>query len=758
MTLTIGWLKRLTLVWLTLAAVALSVGALPVRAAHDDTYVDAGYADDDGDAYFATLQAAIDATAAGGTVHVAAGAYHESVTIDKGLTLLGAQANVDPRPSQGGRSGAESIIDAKESASAVIVIAAGGVEINGFTITGGTGDMVEENGSAHNLLFHYNILYDDLDTAGDEGIQIKHSDGVVIAYNYAHDIVQDAFNLSCSSNGVIRYNEADNIHSINAAIYCYDATNIDIIGNLVYDVPNNDGIKLGDQDDGSTGGLVKDNVVRDVAQDGITIYASHATVQGNTIHNCRSENGALYLYGADDTLVLDNEIYDNAAIGLLIANASGVTVEGNAIRDNNDEDDTKYAGSAGVWVDSSASGVTLRNNAITDNKHFGLRNESSSDVDARLNWWGADGPGGSIAGGGPYSPWLDGEPPHGRPTSTDGKPVINLDTGDTFTTIQAAIDDSNTQSGHTISVAEGTYNQPLTLDDSNLTIRSTGAVSKTIIDGAGTSGAMITNTGSDNVITGLTIQNVDTAFSVSGGSLTAYANNVSNFNTGVDASGGTIDATHNWWGAVDPSNVGDADADAFRLGAPVVSYVDGTTSVGLYDATADGYTVFRGSGTLVLVNHGDSLRHAPFGKAVSPHAVEGCADAYDVFAIDGSGSYHVSMPITATCQSDPAVTTSAPRLLQFVLDDALAPDTTCSPDEDCWTERTATYDGTALTASGIGADSLLGTPFSAPVRKGAESTAVALTTFGASSANPVLPALVLTLSTMLGAIVWTRRR
>ncbi|MBA7672172.1 hypothetical protein ES703_80346 [subsurface metagenome] len=213
-----------------------------------------------------TISHALTQVSAGDTISVAAGTYDSSVetfpiVINKSLNLLGAQVNVDSRPSQGSRTGNESIIDADETNSAVIQISASDVEINGFTITGGTEDMVEESGSADNLLFRYNILYDDLATEGDEAIQIKSSGGVVIEYNYAYNIVQDAFNLSSSSNGVIRYNEAHDIHSENAAIYCYDATNIDIIGNLVYDVPNNDGIKLGDSGDGSTGGIVKDNEV-----------------------------------------------------------------------------------------------------------------------------------------------------------------------------------------------------------------------------------------------------------------------------------------------------------------------------------------------------------------------------------------------------------------------------------------------------------------------------------------------------------------
>ncbi|MEW6216527.1 MAG: hypothetical protein AB1543_02470, partial [Candidatus Bipolaricaulota bacterium] len=79
------------------------------------------------------IQAVIDTAAAGDTIVVAAGTYNLTGTINvtKTLTILGAQANVDPRPSVGGRTGPETLLT---STTTVFDIQAHDVIINGFLI------------------------------------------------------------------------------------------------------------------------------------------------------------------------------------------------------------------------------------------------------------------------------------------------------------------------------------------------------------------------------------------------------------------------------------------------------------------------------------------------------------------------------------------------------------------------------------------------------------------------------------------------
>ncbi len=100
------------------------------------------YVDDDFDAstagwgvtHFDSIQDAIDAASDGDTIYVYAGTYTEAITIDKELSLYGAQANVEPV--EGGRSGGESTIadPSPTTTGFTVVIRADNVVFNGFEV------------------------------------------------------------------------------------------------------------------------------------------------------------------------------------------------------------------------------------------------------------------------------------------------------------------------------------------------------------------------------------------------------------------------------------------------------------------------------------------------------------------------------------------------------------------------------------------------------------------------------------------------
>ncbi len=173
------------------------------------------------------------------------------------------------------------------------------------------------------------------------------------------------------------------------------------------------------------------------------------------------------------------------------------------------------------------------------------------------------------------------------------------------------------------------------------------------------------------LVRGNTIDNHTTVFRVAAGSLTAYANNISTFTTGVSATGGVFNGRHNWWGAVAPANINHSDANSYRLGAAVVSWGIGSLP--------DGASLSGGTGVGVVVNHGTAV---PFALPSAPSGTP-CSNFYDFFTAPGAaGTWTVQLPVS----SDPACDTTFNNgnLYHFKLTGSNAPDTACTPGVDCW--------------------------------------------------------------------------
>jgi nitrous oxidase accessory protein NosD len=122
-------LSALGLATVIISATATLAVAQPSEVWVDDDYCDSCYNNGHTWGYdaFDRIQDGIDAILTPGTVHVAAGTYFENVVLKGGAIVRGAGADI-------------TTIDGNENGSVVIASSAGpGTELDGFTITNGTG-------------------------------------------------------------------------------------------------------------------------------------------------------------------------------------------------------------------------------------------------------------------------------------------------------------------------------------------------------------------------------------------------------------------------------------------------------------------------------------------------------------------------------------------------------------------------------------------------------------------------------------------
>ena len=198
-----------------------------------------------GGADFLNIQPAINAASPGDTILVAAGIYDEIVTINKSLTILGAQANVDPKI--GGRPGGESIIQYSTSGSAnrPVQIAANDIVFNGFEIAnffyGIQIPSTSFTAPVENISLEYNYIHSTVCFVG-----ITSEGGTLRNFKVSHNIVHvasavnaiAAINLTGSlaphyENIEISSNEIENTYPARFGLFAGSLPSIYSIDNMV---------------------------------------------------------------------------------------------------------------------------------------------------------------------------------------------------------------------------------------------------------------------------------------------------------------------------------------------------------------------------------------------------------------------------------------------------------------------------------------------------------------------------------------------
>lgn len=304
-----------------------------------------------------TIQAAVNQVDVGGMVIVTAGTYAEHVTMNKAVTLEGANAGI---AGNDGRA-PESVISG--SASGALQITANDVTVDGFQISSpsnnlGTG--VHMSSAISGALVTNNFI-----TGNQVGVYANSAGASTISDN-----LFDANNEPGAAGGSGIYSEFTNGLTIEGNEFANHTTN-----NPIIFAATAAGVHL------------------------------DLTVSGNDIHDNVS---GIFVLGVDGGGFVDNDI--SAAGGTALSFGGGgntdIQVTGNVLHDS----------ARGVRLQDfgfglgSDSDIHVNRNAIIGNSSYGVANESgyTGTLDATCNWWGqATGPAsGAVMGDVDHVPWL----------------------------------------------------------------------------------------------------------------------------------------------------------------------------------------------------------------------------------------------------------------------------------------------------------------------------------------------------------------
>jgi|GEM_PF-3075902 len=452
---------------------------------------------------YLTIQAAITASVNGDTINVAAGTYTEHLTINKQISLLGADKNT-------------TIIDGSGTGT-VITVTSNGVNIEGFTIrNSGIG-------------------------AGDRGgIYLQGVNGCDIKNNIITNNFVGVGLVAATSNTVENNTLTDNYFGVYVGTNENHSTGNTITGN---DISTTKYLNLGSIKTG-------DGIYAD--QD-----CNNNTFTNNNVHN--NEKNGIYFWKSTTNTATGNTVTNNAASGFELQGSSDNIITGNTITGNKDGFHIRNSAEAGY----SITGNIISSNKVYDNSRVNLYTDANQDTNfkAENNWWGSATESeiiAKMAGYGfdlnsttnttpgtlqyiDYSPWCAN-----NACSSFAPVTLNhsgVKTG--YSTIQSAITAS--VNGDIINVAAGTYEEHLTI---NKQITLVGAdKTTTIIDGTDT-GVVVTITASNVTLKNFTIKNSGTNITTDAGiglvgvsGVTVKDNIITNNVTGIavmSSSGNTI--------------------------------------------------------------------------------------------------------------------------------------------------------------------------------------------------------------------------
>jgi parallel beta-helix repeat protein len=322
---------------------------------------------------FHTIQSAVNAAKPGDTIDVAAGTYNETVLITKTLTLLGAQAGVNPITGLRSNPANESTVDGQ-----IAVGSTANVRVDGFSLNDPGSIPLSDERTHADTIANNIILPGAFDGASLEGDSTTFIDNRI--ENAVFDGIQVAGSTSASLNDTIQGNEI--FGSQQDGILLLKAHGAVIGGTS----PGAGNSVSGSQSAGldveqSTNVNAANNLL---VTNGIGVNFTNSSfnlLQQNTVEFNRLEG--IDVTGDQGDVILKNTVLGNAtsglqASGILLFNVSGAeAVENNSVLQNH---------SNGIAVDStSAAGVKVTGNTVKGNGGDGIGLNTTSNITLAAN-------------------------------------------------------------------------------------------------------------------------------------------------------------------------------------------------------------------------------------------------------------------------------------------------------------------------------------------------------------------------------------
>ena len=301
------------------------------------------------------------------TIDVAAGTYHENVLIEKTLTLLGAQAGVNPITGLRTNPANESTVD-----GSIAVQSTSNVRIDGFSLNDPGGIPLVDFASQHDTLTNNIVL-----PGTKEGVELLEDKLTTVSNNEIESAVLDGINVSGSKsaplNDTVQGNEV--LNTSLDGINLFDANGVVVKGNLVQG-SRSVGLTVSQ----STDVNAANNLL--VANSGGAIFSQSAfdLLQGNTVEFNKIDG--IDVEGDQGDVILANSVQSNATSGLgnaiFLSNVSGrEAVENNSVLQNH---------SNGIEVFStSAKGVKVTGNTVENNGGDGVGLDGTSNIIVAAN-------------------------------------------------------------------------------------------------------------------------------------------------------------------------------------------------------------------------------------------------------------------------------------------------------------------------------------------------------------------------------------